>query len=429
MSRSIAILSFFVCLPALAGTGPYLALGGGANLLPEQALRSEGGDIGELRFDNGYVGSLAFGGTFAFGLRPELELAYRRNEIKSIYAEALGMRVPAEGTLEAYTAMLNLMYEIRTSQGFFSVVHPYIGGGAGVAHLAYRDPSFGGTPGEDDSQTVFAFQGGAGVGFDLSDSITLSLDYRHVRSGDAEFELDAIGPPIEASYRANTALASLRFSFGVASAERPETRKPALRRTNLPPPPPDADGDGTPDSLDKCSKTPPGFKVDITGCIVQQSVVLQAVDFEPASTRLTAPSRQTLDMIAAALREQPDLKIEVGGHTDSQGSREANLKVSRQRADVVVKYLVNAGVPRTSLVAKGYGSSRPVADNATEEGRTQNRRVEFKVLSKPASVKVIQQPASDETYRAAQPRRIPDAKRVLPPEEPDGSSPADPAPR
>jgi OOP family OmpA-OmpF porin len=225
-------------------------------------------------------------------------------------------------------------------------------------------------------------------------------------------------------------LASLRFSFGSASAGDTESATAArLRRTNLPPPPPDADADGTPDDLDKCRGTPPGFKVDLKGCIVQQSVVLQAVDFEAGSIKLTPPSRQTLDLIAAALMGQPELKIEVGGHTDSLGTREGNLRISRQRAEVVVKYLVNAGVARTALVAMGYGSSRPLADNATDEGRTQNRRVEFRVLSKPSSVKVIQQPASDETYRAAHPRRAPDSKRVSPPEEPDDSSPADPARR
>ena len=75
----------------------------------------------------------------------------------------------------------------------------------------------------------------------------------------------------------------------------------------------------------------------------------------------------------------PDIKVWVTGHTDSVGDREYNIRLSQQRADVVIEYLVGKGMDRARLTAIGFGYSQPVADNATEEGRAKNRRIEFRV--------------------------------------------------
>jgi len=76
------------------------------------------------------------------------------------------------------------------------------------------------------------------------------------------------------------------------------------------------------------------------------------------------------------------MKIEISGHTDSKGSDEYNEKLSKARAGSVRDYMVNKGVMPDRIVAKGYGESVPVDTNDTDEGRQQNRRVEFKVLEK-----------------------------------------------
>lgn len=164
----------------------------------------------------------------------------------------------------------------------------------------------------------------------------------------------------------------------------------------------DSDGDGVPDNLDRCPGTPMGFKVDRDGCIIEQTVSLRSINFEFNQDRLTEPSKETLDKVAMAMKGQPALTVTIGGHTDSLGADAYNMKLSQRRANAVRSYLISTGVPAGNLVAKGYGESTPVADNDSEEGRTQNRRVEFTVLSKPASVKVISKQPTPASRNAAE---------------------------
>ena len=150
----------------------------------------------------------------------------------------------------------------------------------------------------------------------------------------------------------------------------------------------DSDGDGVPDYLDKCP-TPKGFKVDIEGCIIEQTIVLRGVNFEYDKDQLTAEAKGILDAIVPGLSAQPKLTLEIGGHTDSKGTDAYNKSLSQRRANSVKSYLAAKGVAVERLAAVGYGESKPIADNATEAGRADNRRVEFQVLNKPLTVKVI----------------------------------------
>jgi outer membrane protein OmpA-like peptidoglycan-associated protein len=156
--------------------------------------------------------------------------------------------------------------------------------------------------------------------------------------------------------------------------------------------PRDSDGDGVFDHLDRCPDTPPDAKVDSSGCPIPEAppappeppkmfnAVLEGVNFATNSSRLTADSMQILDKVADTLKEWPDVKVEIGGHTDSQGNDASNLKLSEARAESVRKYLVSKGVDGSRLTAKGYGETVPIADNGTAAGRAQNRRVELKTI-------------------------------------------------
>ncbi|MFZ3260811.1 MAG: OmpA family protein [Thiobacillus sp.] len=108
-----------------------------------------------------------------------------------------------------------------------------------------------------------------------------------------------------------------------------------------------------------------------------QKLVLEGVNFDFDKATLRQEDMGNLDNDVATLKAWGDVDIEVAGHTDSMGSDAYNMKLSRQRAAAVRNFLISRGVAADRLTAKGYGESQPVADNATEDGRFKNRRVEL----------------------------------------------------
>ncbi len=139
----------------------------------------------------------------------------------------------------------------------------------------------------------------------------------------------------------------------------------------------DSDGDGVPDYLDKCPNTPKGFRVDKNGCEV--SFVFN-VTFDYDSANLKDSSFASISDFTKFLNENPQYKVEVQGHTDSKGSDSYNQKLSEKRAKSVYDKLIQNGIAKNRLSSKGYGEVAPVANNATEDGRGQNRRVEGKLI-------------------------------------------------
>jgi len=109
--------------------------------------------------------------------------------------------------------------------------------------------------------------------------------------------------------------------------------------------------------------------------------VLRGVHFDFNKAAVRADARPVLDEAASILAARPAVRVAVEGHTDGLGSDAYNQRLSERRARAVLEYLVHAGVARERLEAQGFGESHPVADNATEDGRARNRRVELRVLS------------------------------------------------
>lgn len=152
--------------------------------------------------------------------------------------------------------------------------------------------------------------------------------------------------------------------------------------------PSDSDLDGVYDGQDRCPDTPLGTAVDDKGCPEKatsaplfegnkKSLVLEGVNFETNSATLTRASHAVLDRVAQSLKDSPEVRVEISGHTDSMGSAAHNMKLSASRADSVKRYLMGQGVDGSRLVTKGYGKDKPIADNATAAGRAKNRRVEL----------------------------------------------------
>ena len=110
-------------------------------------------------------------------------------------------------------------------------------------------------------------------------------------------------------------------------------------------------------------------------------VVFDTIYFDPNKTNINPTAAKALDRNGMILKENPNIKVEIGGHTDGEGSEKANQMISEKRALSAKKYLQDKfNIPDSRLKVKGYGSTKPVADNKTQEGRSKNRRVEFKVI-------------------------------------------------
>ncbi|PIQ49313.1 MAG: hypothetical protein COW03_05815 [Cytophagales bacterium CG12_big_fil_rev_8_21_14_0_65_40_12] len=110
------------------------------------------------------------------------------------------------------------------------------------------------------------------------------------------------------------------------------------------------------------------------------SLVTESVSFNSGSSVLTKTSFESLNVLVALLNENPDISLSIAGYTDNSGKAEANLQLSKVRAQAVKDYLVDQGIAADRLAAAGYGIANPRADNATKEGRALNRRVEIKIM-------------------------------------------------
>lgn len=147
---------------------------------------------------------------------------------------------------------------------------------------------------------------------------------------------------------------------------------------------PDRDADGVPDMVDHCPDVvgPP----DNWGCPVREKVAVshrleikEKVYFEWDKSAIEPVSYPVLDEVVAALTDDPNMKVQVDGHTDSTGPDAHNQDLSEERAGAVITYLVRNGISRDRLTSRGFASSQPVGTNATEAEREDNRRVEFVV--------------------------------------------------
>ncbi len=157
------------------------------------------------------------------------------------------------------------------------------------------------------------------------------------------------------------------------SRPRPQPRPNIVGRRG------DRDGDYVGDGIDKCPSTPPGAKVDENGCeYVKGKMVFPNLRFVPGTPTLAPGAIFEVRRMAEIIRSHPEVKVEIGGHTDEPGSVEDNLKLSLKQAQVVRDKMVLMGVSRSQLTVRGYGVSVPIKRSETPEGRRANRRIEFR---------------------------------------------------
>ncbi|MGQ0700089.1 MAG: OmpA family protein [Panacagrimonas sp.] len=408
MNRVFLLLAIlFFPLAATAGNGWYFGLEGGANFAEDQEFLvydfdplniqvvEDGSQVSDVGFDTGYLGGLFGGYAFPGGLRLELELVRRHDEFDSIdLADGRSSEI-VEGEEDTDIAMANLWLDFFKSGS----IHPYIGGGVGAARIDISDPAFDGTvlfingsELRDDDDTVFAYQGGAGIGFDLTPQWTASLDYRYLKTEDGEFNLLENFPDshVETEYESHSALLSIRYYFRGPPEPAPEPIPPPVEvvaAVEPPPPPPPP----------PCVLAEPGQPMDMAGCKTGDSLVLRGVNFLFDQSSLTVNAKVILDRVAEALKQRADIRIELSGHTDGKGSDSYNQQLSDRRAASVKQYFMERGVDGARITTVGMGETVPVADNANDAGRELNRRVELKVTAIDAALTapIVDVPAAD----------------------------------
>ncbi|MEC4748929.1 OmpA family protein [Methylomicrobium sp. Wu6] len=267
-------------------------------------------------------------------------------------------------------------------KGFYEEFGPWSlsGGTADVQYYFFRDKlspyavvGLGGmnSCGSVDCGAGFIGEAGAGLTYELHDNFLLRGDVRYRYNNN----LNAQVQPGTDEFHDMTVNVGFVIPFGakptaVAKPEPPLAAAPVDDCSTR-----DSDADGVNDCLDQCPGSIKDSKVDVNGCLVR--LVLKGVNFKYDSAELTPKAMTILDGVVESLLAYPQKNdIEVQGHASSEGTDRYNMKLSQRRSESVVDYLKTKGVTN-KLIAHGYGETRPIADNSTEEGRSENRRIEL----------------------------------------------------
>lgn len=290
--------------------------------------------------------------------------------------------------LTEIAAMLewNMLSPLK-ADGSSRKVIPYFFGGLGVA-LTNPNISFNESAAANSSATVksniasdkanlkkatLAIPLGAGFKFPMpKGTLGVELGFRPTTSD----YLDGISKAGNPNKRDWYAVGGINYAFHFGDAKKNNDASIKKNQSK------DSDGDGIVDELDKCP-TISGLSSN-GGCPVLSNIDQQTikeaianVNFKTASADLTNESLPILDKIADILTRNSYYQLSVEGHTDSQGNEASNLTLSKARAASCVNYLLSKGIASNRMTSNGFGSSRPIAGNDTEDGRRKNRRVEF----------------------------------------------------
>lgn len=348
----------------------------------------------DLKATDGYALALGYRFTPAIGL----EVNYGRTETET-------------ETSTLFPAPANSVRNSRLSlDGYYafnaeSTFSPYVLLGVGSDH--YKDPT---------SNAIKDTLAEAGVGafWRFNQNIALRMEARHVHNVDAD-----LGDHL--------AMVGIEFSPGSSAARAEEPApQPEAQQEEAPAPveqlaaapadtdqdgvtddmdqcaqtpvgvavneqgcPLDADKDGVPDSWDKCPDTKAGAVVDANGCyqeLAQEVAIALNVQFASGKADIQGDASADIQKVADFMKQYPNVNVTIEGHTDNRGNAAKNKALSQKRADAVKAEIVKLGVDASRLSAVGYGADKPIADNGTEEGRAQNRRV---VASAKAQTKTI----------------------------------------
>ncbi|MES2681955.1 MAG: OmpA family protein [Pseudomonadota bacterium] len=264
-------------------------------------------------------------------------------------------------------------------------------------------------------QKSMVYNGGLGVDFRVTETgILLRVQaLYHKEEGEDGLPLIKLGVRIPIGAQPQAAVPVEAAPEPEQTPEVPAEEPPPAPEPPPPEPPP---------------PPPPCATGSLEGCKGGETVVLKGVNFDFDKATLTPNAKVLLDGVADSLIAHPEIKVEIGGHTDGRGADTYNQKLSQRRSESVQAYLADRGIAADRMSNKGYGESMPVADNNTDEGRETNRRVELKVTESGATPVATSEPAPSETPSAEAPAAEPAPAESTPAEEPAADAPAAEAP-
>jgi outer membrane protein OmpA-like peptidoglycan-associated protein len=332
--------------PATPPASFYVGIFGGAAFPLHSSIDGPSVPGGSSRadWDTGYVVGGTLGYIVGNGFRAELEGAYRRSSINGLYGVG-----NADGRIANTSAMGNVIYDINTG----TFVTPYIGAGVGMSYVQIRaNPAATATPQAsfDNHDVVLAYQGIAGLSFQVTPAIALGVDYRFF--GTMQPRMPSSTPPSldhDFTNYQHTVTANIRYLFGQVPPP-----PPPIQPAPPPPPPP-----------------PPAARP-------AQQAFLVFFDFNRSTLRpdATATIRQAAQVILSGGYARMTL---VTGHTDTVGSVQYNIGLSQRRADVVRGALVQLGVPANLITTRAMGKSQLLVPTPDQTREAQNRRAEIVV--------------------------------------------------
>jgi outer membrane protein OmpA-like peptidoglycan-associated protein len=270
---------------------------------------------GDLR--NGWLGDAGAGYAFQNGFRLESALSYRSNRLRG---DIDSERFP--GDVHAWGLMANLLYDFNRHGS----IQPYLGVGAGAASVRVGMHDVG-----HDTDTGFAYQGMAGIGFALSDRTTLDVGYRYFRSDNLNAPHAFFGERTNLDYINQAVTLGVRYQFSPPSAASSAAPPPPLQEPPPPPPPPQA----------------------AVACATSDFVVY----FEWDRSSLNQAALDTIETAVSRARECNIGGLDVVGYTDTSGSAQYNMGLSERRASVVRDALVARGVSAASIQTAARGES------------------------------------------------------------------------
>ncbi|MDK9723217.1 MAG: OmpA family protein [Rhodospirillales bacterium] len=346
---AVLVVGFAGTAQAQSGSGFYTGLMGGYTILQDADVTG-GGVNANVDFDNGFgvLGAVGYDyGRFSWGnLRTEIELGYRRNGADSISGSNTTVGVGGlSGDVSALSGMINGLWDMPVN----FPVRPYLGAGIGVARINVDNVSRA-TGFVDDSDVQFAYQGIAGLGWEITNNWRANLDYRYFATLDPSLKTGT-GVGVDGEYRSHALMLGFAYKFGAPAPVPVAAAQPAPAPAPLAAPAP----------APVKPKEPKNFLVFF--------------DFDKSD--ITPEAQKIIEQAVAYAKAGNLTRVELTGHADRSGSNKYNMALSMRRAKAVQAAMVKLGMSDKAIGMTAKGEEQPLVPTPDGVREPQNRRVEI----------------------------------------------------